>query len=65
MLYDCEALAYPRFHHLGHYFMELSEHNDIPIRKVLCLIRSLGLTAMNRRGSTIILEVAVQGLNES
>jgi hypothetical protein len=44
ILCDCEATAYPRFCHIGHYFMELSNYHDTPMRKVLRFIRSVGLT---------------------
>jgi hypothetical protein len=44
ILCDCEAIAYLRFNHMGHYFMEPSDYHDAPIRKVLGFIRSVGLT---------------------
>jgi hypothetical protein len=42
-LYDCEAIAYLRFLHLGKFFMEPSESYDAPIYKVLYFIRDVGL----------------------
>jgi hypothetical protein len=54
ILCDCEAIAYLRFRHLGHYFMEPGDYHDVPIRKVLRFIRSVGLTKeYARRGITI------------
>jgi hypothetical protein len=35
VLCDCEAIAYLRFHHLGQYFLEPSDHYDAAINKVL------------------------------
>jgi hypothetical protein len=32
ILCDCEAIAYLRFRHLGHYFMERDDYQDAPIR---------------------------------
>jgi hypothetical protein len=43
-LYDCEAIAYLRFHRMGHYLMERCNYHDAPIRKDLSFIRSVGLT---------------------
>jgi hypothetical protein len=40
MLYDCETIAYLRFHHLGHYFMEPDDYKDAHVRY---FIRSVGL----------------------
>jgi hypothetical protein len=42
-LCDCEAIAYLRFRHLGHFFMEPSDYYDATINKALHFIRSLGL----------------------
>jgi hypothetical protein len=39
-----EAIAYLRFRHLGHFFVELSDYYDAPINIVLHFIRSVGLT---------------------
>jgi hypothetical protein len=39
-----EAIAYLRFRHKGHYFMDPSDYRDVPIRRVLRLIRTVGLT---------------------
>jgi hypothetical protein len=47
---DSEAIAYLRFRHLGHYFMEPSDYHDAPHRKVQRFIRSVGLAG---NGSTI------------
>jgi hypothetical protein len=41
---DCEALAHPRFRHLGQFFMEPGDFYDVPIGKVLHFIRSVVLT---------------------
>jgi hypothetical protein len=35
ILCDFEAIVYPRFCHMGYYFMEPSDYHNIPIRKVL------------------------------
>jgi hypothetical protein len=43
ILCDCEAMAYLRFRHLDHYFMEPGDYHDAPISKVLRFIRSVGL----------------------
>jgi hypothetical protein len=43
ILCDCEAIAYLRFRHLGHYFMEPGDYQDTPISKILHFIRSVGL----------------------
>jgi hypothetical protein len=54
VLCDCEAIAYLRFWHLGHYFMEPGDCHDATIRKVPCLIRNVGLVkGWSRRGSAI------------
>jgi hypothetical protein len=51
---DCEAVAYLRFRHLGHYFMELDGYQNAPIIKILHFIRSAGLLkGWNRRGCRI------------
>jgi hypothetical protein len=42
ILCDCEAIAYLRFRHLGHYFMASGDYQDAPIRKILHFIRSVG-----------------------
>jgi hypothetical protein len=53
ILCDCEAIAYVRLHHLVHYFVKPSDYHDAPIRKVMFLIRSVGLIkGWIRRGST-------------
>jgi hypothetical protein len=39
-----EAVAYLRFRHMGHWFMEPGDFHDAPIRKVLHFIRRVGLT---------------------
>jgi hypothetical protein len=43
ILRDCEAIAYLRFRHLGHFFMEPSDYSDTPLNNVLHFIRSVGL----------------------
>jgi hypothetical protein len=43
VLCDCEAIAHLRYRHLGQFFMEPSDFYDVPISKVLHLIRSVGL----------------------
>jgi hypothetical protein len=43
ILCDCEAIAYLRFCHLGHYFMEPGDYQDTPISQILYFIRSVGL----------------------
>jgi hypothetical protein len=53
ILCDCEAIAYLRLQHMGRYFVEPSDYLDAPKRKVLRFIRSVGLTRINRQGSTI------------
>jgi hypothetical protein len=44
VLCDCEALVHLRFRHLGQFSMEPGYFYDVPIGKVLHLIRSVGLT---------------------
>jgi hypothetical protein len=57
ILCDCEAIAYLRFRHLGHYFMEPGDYQDTPVRKILHFIRSVGLLeGWNRGGYTTDLE---------
>jgi hypothetical protein len=43
ILCDCEAIAYLRFRHLGHHFMEPGDYHDTPINQTLHFIRSVGL----------------------
>jgi hypothetical protein len=43
ILYNCEAIAYLRFRHLGQFFMEPSNYCDAPLNKVLHFIRGVGL----------------------
>jgi hypothetical protein len=43
ILYDCEAIAYLRFRHLGQFFMEPTDYYDAPINKVLHFSRGVGL----------------------
>jgi hypothetical protein len=43
ILYDCEAIAYLRFLHLGQFFMEPSDYYDVTLNNVLHFIRSVGL----------------------
>jgi hypothetical protein len=43
ILCDSEAVAHVRFLHLGQFFMESSDYNDVPIYKVLHFIRGVGL----------------------
>jgi hypothetical protein len=63
ILCDCEAIAYLRFRHLGHYFVEPGDYQDAPISKLPHFIRSVGLLeGSNRGGCTIYLgKVAVPG----
>jgi hypothetical protein len=35
ILCDCEAIAYLRFRHLGHYFMEPGDYQDAPVSKTV------------------------------
>jgi hypothetical protein len=35
---NCEAIAYLRFRHLGHYFMKPGDYQDTPISKILHFI---------------------------
>jgi hypothetical protein len=43
ILCDCEAIAYLRFCHLGHYFMEPGDYQDAPVSKILHFILRVGL----------------------
>jgi hypothetical protein len=43
VLCDCEAIAHLRFRDLGQFFMEPGDLYDVPISKVLHVIRSVGL----------------------
>jgi hypothetical protein len=43
ILWDCEAIANLRFHHLGQFFMEPSDYYEAPIKKVLYFIQTVGL----------------------
>jgi hypothetical protein len=43
ILCDCEAIAYLRFCHLGHYFMEPGDYQEAPVSKILHFIRSVRL----------------------
>jgi hypothetical protein len=53
-LCDVEAIAYLRFHHLGHYFMEPGDCCNASVRKVLCFNRRTKLTnERTRREGTI------------
>jgi ribonuclease HI len=66
VLHDCEALAHLRFRHLGQFFMEPDDFYDVPIRKVLHFIRSVGLTKGYSKGKHNRSEmVAVLGPNET
>jgi hypothetical protein len=38
ILCECEAIAYLRFQHLGHYFMEPGNYQDAPVSKILHFI---------------------------
>jgi hypothetical protein len=60
---DETAIAYLRFRHLVHYFMEPGDYQDAPVRKILHFIGSVGLLeGWNRGGCTIDLgKIAVQG----
>jgi hypothetical protein len=66
ILFDCEAVAYLRFfHHLGRFFMEPSEYDDVPTNKVLHFIHRVGLIrGQPKKGKhNRSLKVAVQGLD--
>jgi hypothetical protein len=61
---DYEAIAYLRFRHLGHYFMEPGNYQDAPISKILTtllskyrIVEGLKQRGMHNRSLT----VAVQG----
>jgi hypothetical protein len=43
ILCECEAIAYLRFRHMGHYFMEPGKYHDAPIRRILHFIRRVEL----------------------
>jgi hypothetical protein len=43
ILCNCEAIAYLRFRHLGHYLMECGDYKDTPISKILHFIQSVEL----------------------
>jgi hypothetical protein len=43
ILYDCEAVTYLSFRHLGQFFMEPSDYCDAPTNRALHFIRSVGL----------------------
>jgi hypothetical protein len=34
ILWNCKAVAYLRFRHLGHYFMGPGDHQDAPVSKI-------------------------------
>jgi hypothetical protein len=62
ILCDCEAIAYSRFRHMDHFFMEQSDYYYVPINKVLYFIRSVALMKGLIKGNHIkSLMVAVQG----
>jgi hypothetical protein len=50
ILCDCEAIAYLRLRHVGHYFMEPGDYKDAPVSKILHFIRSVGLLEGRNRG---------------
>jgi hypothetical protein len=53
ILYECEAIAYLRFRHLGQFFMEPSDYYDAPINKVLHFTWDVGLIkGWSKRGGT-------------
>jgi hypothetical protein len=43
VLCDCEAIAYLRFCHMGHYFIEPGNYQDTPLSKILHFVGSVGL----------------------
>jgi hypothetical protein len=43
ILCEWEAIAYFRFHHLGHYFVEPDYYHDTPMSRILHFIQSVGL----------------------
>jgi hypothetical protein len=42
-LWECHAVAYPRFRHLGHYFMLRDDCRDTPLKRIFHSIASVGL----------------------
>jgi hypothetical protein len=50
ILYDCEALTYLRFCHIGCYFLEPSDYHNIPIRKVQFYQEHRNDGGMNKKG---------------
>jgi hypothetical protein len=42
MLYDCEAVAYLKFYHMGNYFKEPRDYHDSPTKRIPRFIRSEG-----------------------
>jgi hypothetical protein len=43
ILYECEVIAYFRFHVLDHYFIEPAEYHDTPVSRILHFIQSVRL----------------------
>jgi hypothetical protein len=52
ILCDCETIAYLRFLHLGHYFMEPGDYQHAPVSKILHFIQSVVLLDDWIRGDT-------------
>jgi hypothetical protein len=64
ILCDCEAIAYLRFRHLRHYFMEPGDYQDAPWSKILHIIWSVGLLGAEQKGThSRSLMVVVQGIS--
>jgi hypothetical protein len=40
---DCEAIAYLRFRHMGHYFMEPGDNQDAAVSTILHVLQRAGL----------------------
>jgi hypothetical protein len=57
ILCDCEAIAYLRLRHLGQYFMDQGNYEDVPVSKILHLIRSAGRQRQFVHMATVSLRV--------
>jgi hypothetical protein len=56
ILCDCEAIAYLKFRHMGHYCMEPGDYQDAPLSRILHFVQSIQvglLKGRNRGGCTI------------
>jgi hypothetical protein len=54
ILCDYEVIAYLKFRHLGHYFMQPGDYQDAPVSKILHFIQSVGLLGGWNRGTCTI-----------